>query len=276
MPELPEVQTIVSDLNENGLIGTRINRADVYWKRTIARPDSDEFSTRIERQKISAIFRRGKYIVLQLTGDFLLIHLRMTGRLHIKSPEEEHLPHEHVALDLENGRQLRFHDTRKFGRWYLVRNPEDVLGKLGPEPLDPAFTMSRFAYMLAKRRRAMKPLLLDQSFVAGLGNIYADEALWHARIHPARAASSLSYAEVGALHRAIASVLKEAICNHGTTLGKGSTNFYGVAGRRGDNETHLKVFRKSGMPCPRCADGEIQKTVLSQRSTHFCPKCQIE
>ena len=275
MPELPEVQTVINDLNEIGLISTAIKRAHVYWERTIATPGCKEFRKRIERQRIMAISRRGKYIILQLSEDFLLIHLRMTGRLHIKTADEERLPHEHVVLDLDDDRQLRFHDTRKFGRWYLVRNPEDVLGKLGPEPLDASFTKTRFVDMLAKRRRAVKPLLLDQSFVVGLGNIYIDEALWHASIHPSRSASSLSNSEVEALHRAIQRVLREGLQNLGTTLGTGQTNFYSIAGRRGKNEAHLNVFRRTGMPCARCADSEIKRIVLSQRSTHYCPKCQI-
>lgn len=276
MPELPEVETVVGDLKGTGLMSTRISGSQVYWNRTIATPDRAEFGRRIKGQKIRAISRRGKYIVMQLDGDFLLIHLRMTGRLHVKDTSHERLPHEHVVLEFEDGRQLRFHDTRKFGRWYLVGNPADVLGKLGPEPLNAEFTVTRFGKMLAKRRRALKPLLLDQSFVAGLGNIYTDEALWRAAIHPARLAFSLSDSEVGALHHAILKVLNEAIINQGTTLGNGSANFYRVAGRRGGNETHLKVFRKSGNRCPRCLDGVIVRIVLSQRSTHFCSKCQTE
>lgn len=274
MPELPEVQTIVNDLNNAGLTGATITNARVFWPRTIAIPSFRTFCRMIKGKKISAISRRGKFLVFDFENNhYLLMHLRMSGRIHLISANSKRLKHEHVVLSLDDGRQLRFHDPRKFGRLYLVDNPAKILGKLGPEPLDGKFKLNAFSERLKMRNRLVKPLLLDQTFIAGLGNIYVDEALWEAGIHPCRIAASLSDAEVKALHRAIPKVLKRGLKNLGTTLGTGKTNFYSVASRRGRNEEQLKVFRRTELPCPRCKS-PIERILVGQRSTHICPKCQ--
>jgi formamidopyrimidine-DNA glycosylase len=197
----------------------------------------------------------------------------MSGRLHLVSADTERLKHEHVIIGFEDGRQLRFHDTRKFGRMYLVNNPEKILGNLGLEPLAPAFTAKSFAERLKLRKRLLKPLLLDQTFIAGLGNIYVDEALWEAKIHPCRIASTLSDAEIKTLHRTIPRVLKRGLKNLGTSLGTGKANFYSVARRKGRNRDELNVFRRSALPCPRCK-ATIKKIIVGQRATHICQKCQ--
>ena len=274
MPELPEVQTIVDELNAAGLVKSRITEAKVLWPRTVAMPSAKLFCRRIKGNKISSIWRRGKFLVFDfVNGQHLLIHLRMSGRIHLVSGTSQRLKHEHIILKFADGRQLRFHDTRKFGRMYLVKNPQKIIGKLGPEPLAKAFEAKSFSERLKLRRRQLKPLLLDQTFIAGLGNIYVDEALWEARIHPCRIASTLTNSEMKALHGAIPRVLKRGLKNLGTSLGTGKANFYSVAGRKGRNRDELKVFRRTSLPCPRCKTS-IERIIVGQRSTHICAKCQ--
>ena len=274
MPELPEVQTIVNDLNAANIAGKTIMGAKVFWSRTIAEPSARAFCSRIKGKKISAIRRRGKFIVFDFNKkDHMLLHLRMSGRLHLVPCDLPRKKHEHVILSFKDGRQLRFHDTRKFGRFYLISDDEKILGRLGPEPLASSFTLNIFARSLSARKRLLKPLLLDQTFIAGLGNIYVDEALWESKIDPRRIAASLSKSEIRALHRAIPRVLKRGLKNLGTSLGTGKTNFYSIAKHQGRNRDELKVFRRTDQPCPRC-QATIRRIIVGQRSTHICPKCQ--
>lgn len=274
MPELPEVQTVVNDLNAAGLQGLSITGAEVFWPRTVEPLTPEAFSRQLSGQTIQRIWRRAKYIVWDLSrGDHLLIHLRMSGRLHLAEPEKPREKHEHVILHLNDGRQLRFHDTRKFGRMSLANSADQALGHLGPEPLADDFTAKDFHESLHKHKRQLKPLLLDQSFLAGLGNIYVDEALWEARIHPQRLSSSLSKQESRALHKAIRKVLNKGLKNLGTTLGTGKANFYSVGRRQGRNSDELNVFRRHGLPCPHCQHA-IERLIVGQRSTHICPVCQ--
>ncbi|MBU0699178.1 MAG: bifunctional DNA-formamidopyrimidine glycosylase/DNA-(apurinic or apyrimidinic site) lyase, partial [Proteobacteria bacterium] len=273
-PELPEVQTVVNDLMSSGLIGATITDAQVFWPRTVSKLSPAVFCQRIKQQRLKGVRRRGKYILFDLSGPYhLLIHLRMTGRLNLVESSEPGSKHEHVILNFENQRQLRFHDTRKFGRFYLVQDPETIVGHLGPEPLAPSFTATVLADRLSLRQRMLKPLLLDQSFIAGLGNIYVDEALWEAKLHPCRTASSLSKVEIRSLHRAVLKVLKQALKNLGTTLGAGKSNYYSIAKNKGRNRDRLMVFRRTDLPCFRCST-VIERIVVSQRSTHICPGCQ--
>lgn len=274
MPELPEVQTIVDDLIAHQLVGLQIQSAGVFWSRTIHDMAPSTFCRKLRERRITAIGRRGKYIILSLDGpDTLLIHLRMSGRLLLTPVRRRRDKHEHVWLTFKDGRQLRFHDTRKFGRMYLLDDPQTILAKLGPEPLDRKFTLKHLAEKLKQRGRMLKPLLLDQTFIAGLGNIYVDEALWGARLHPCRLASSLTAKEAGNLHRTIPKVLATGLKNLGTSLGTGKANFYSVASRSGRNKDELKVFRRTGEPCPRCRE-TIERIIVGQRSTHICPRCQ--
>ena len=274
MPELPEVQTLVNDLNTSDLIGNPISSARVYWPRTIAEPSARSFCSKIKGCKFTAIRRRGKYLVFDLNeGATMLLHLRMSGRLHLVPAGSRRLKHEHVVIGFADGRELRFHDTRKFGRISLLMDPAPVLDRLGPEPLAPEFTVSVLSGILNGRRRLLKPLLLDQTVIAGLGNIYVDEALWEAGLHPLRLASSLAKPEIRALRLAIPRVLKKGLKNLGTTLGTGKANFYSVASRRGRNKDQLNVFRRTDLPCPNCGT-RIKRIIVGQRSTHICPKCQ--
>ncbi len=237
-------------------------------------PSVNSFCRRIKGNKISAIWRRGKFLVFDfVNGEYLLIHLRMSGRFHLVSGAPRRQKHEHVIINFDDGRQLRFHDTRKFGRMYLVKKPQKIIGKLGPEPLANTFKTKSFSQQLKLRRRQLKPLLLDQTFIAGLGNIYVDEALWEAGIHPCRIASTLTDSEIKTLHRAIPRVLKRGLKNLGTSLGTGKANFYSIARQKGRNRDELKVFRRTGLPCPRCK-ATIEKIMVGQRSTHICSRCQ--
>jgi formamidopyrimidine-DNA glycosylase len=274
MPELPEVQTIVDELNAANLIGVPISDARVFWARTIAEPSSALFCKRLRGCKFTGIRRRGKYLAFETDNeDTMLLHLRMSGRLHLVSVDTPRIKHEHVIITFIDKKQLRFHDTRKFGRIHLINDPQRILGRLGPEPLEKGFTVKVLADRLGRHKRLLKPLLLDQAFIAGLGNIYVDEALWDAKLHPNRIAAALSMNEIKALHRAIPRVLKRGLKNLGTSLGTGEANFYSVARHSGRNKDDLKVFRRTDLPCPRCKN-TIERIVVGQRSTHICGKCQ--
>jgi formamidopyrimidine-DNA glycosylase len=274
MPELPEVQTIVDDMVAAGLVGRRITEAMVFWPRTIATSSAPAFCRQIRNRAIERIERRAKFILLVLDkGLTLIVHLRMTGRFQWGDGKKRKEKHIHVTLTMDDGRVLCFHDTRKFGRFYLLKEPLDLLGHLGPEPLSSDFTVAVLAQKLMGRQRRVKPLLLDQTFLAGLGNIYVDEALWVARIHPLRAAGGLRSDEVAALHVGIGHVLRQGLQHSGTTLGNGQNNFYSLGKERGSNAGHLKVFRRTGAPCPRCRSA-IQRIIVAQRSTHVCVQCQ--
>jgi formamidopyrimidine-DNA glycosylase len=275
MPELPEVETIARDLNAAGIVGKILTGARVYWARSIATPAVADFCRMIQKKAITGVRRRGKFLVFDLAGGAnLLIHLRMSGRLHWVPQHSERERHEHVVLGFADGSELRFHDTRKFGRVYLTPQAETLLGRLGPEPLDPSFSVGRLHAMLKSRKRQLKPLLLDQRFIAGLGNIYADEALWESKLHPQRSSEALARKEAAALHAAIQRVLRRGLKNLGTSLGSGKANFYSVGRRRGRNRDELNVFRRTGEPCPRCAT-PIRRLIVGQRSTHICPQCQV-
>ncbi len=273
MPELPEVQTVVDDLIRAGVLGSKITDAEVRWHKSVLPLSPEEFRESVSGREILRVGRRAKYIRIDLSGaGTLLIHLRMTGRMDVVDGETEIDPHHRVIIRMGDRRELRLHDTRKFARFVFTTEPRKILGKLGPEPLDPPFDAESFHARLQKRSRIIKPLLLDQTFIAGLGNIYVDESLWSARIHPLRIGSSLSEAESAELIRSIRQVLKTALGNRGTSLGDGEGNYSSAYGR-GRNKETLNVFRRQGEACPRCG-GTIERLVVGQRGTHICPKCQ--
>jgi formamidopyrimidine-DNA glycosylase len=271
MPELPEVETVAQGLRAS-LVGRTITGAEVLWTRSVVPPDPVAFARCLTGQAITDVGRRGKWLVMTLRdGDTLLIHLRMSGRLLLESEPCLDNRHLRVLLSLDDGRRLSFVDQRKFGRLHLTDDPAQVLGALGPEPLSDAFTVERFEEMLRQRRGCIKPLLLNQHFLAGLGNIYADESLWRARIHPLRPANTLAPVEVQRLHEAIRSVLRAAIASGGTTLANGT--FQQADGQVGEFVGKLAVYGQAGQPCLHCGTA-IERTKVSQRSTHFCPQCQ--
>jgi formamidopyrimidine-DNA glycosylase len=274
MPELPEVETVVRDLKAAGLVGLGITHARVLWKRSIAMPSPARFLREIRGLEIRGLARRGKFVVLTLSRRHtLLVHLRMSGRLDVvrSGSQNPPRPHDRVILILNDGRELRFEDPRKFGRVWLVRAPARILGKLGPEPLD--LSAADFSARIAARSRFLKPLLLDQAFIAGIGNIYSDEALWAARLHPQRKSDSLRPGEAVALLKEIHKVLRRGIRNLGTTLGSGKTHFRLPRGKSGRNQEMLCAYGQTGEPCPRCGT-KIVRILVGQRSTHLCPACQ--
>jgi formamidopyrimidine-DNA glycosylase len=274
MPELPEVETYVRDLAPI-LSGRRVVDAQVAWPRTIAWPDAEAFAAQIVGQQFEQFGRRGKYMLLGLaSGLTMVVHLRMTGHLLVVPADAAAAPHTHIVMELDDGCRLIFQDSRKFGRIWLVSDTASVLAKLGPEPLDDAFSAQGLAASLRGRTASIKALLLDQHIVAGVGNIYADESLFRARIHPARPGGSLNDAEIMALQSAVRDVLAEGIANAGSSLGaSGLQNYSRLGGAPGGFQEKFNVFRRTGQPCPRCG-AAIERIVLAQRSTHFCPMCQ--
>ncbi len=271
MPELPEVETLARELN-GVLVGRSIVRAEVCWPGTVAAPDPEVFIRRLAGRRIGEIRRRGKWLLLGLEGEeWLLIHLRMSGRLAVEGADAPEDTHTRVVFYLDDGQRLRFSDPRKFGRMALTARPEEWLGDLGPEPLDPALTPERLAGMLRGRRGRLKPLLTDQRFLAGLGNIYADEVLWRAGLHPLRRADTLTPEEAARLHGAIREVLERAIARRGTTLA--DQRYVLPDGRPGEFAAHLVVYGREGASCPRCG-ASIVRARVGGRSAHFCPQCQ--
>jgi formamidopyrimidine-DNA glycosylase len=270
------VETVVRGLC-GSLIGRTITKVIVHWAGSIGAPDPQDFAWRLTGRTVTGVSRRGKWIVIDLDdGQTLLVHLRMTGQLLLGAtgpPEDEYT---RVVFYLDNGPEtgrehLYFSDMRKFGRLILTDDPSDVLGSLGPEPMADDFTVERFERMLAERRGRIKSLLLNQRFVAGLGNIYVNEALWQARIHPLRPANSLSSEEVRELHRAIRSVLSAAIVEGGTTLDNG--NFKQANGEAGGFAGQLLVYGRGGEPC-ECCGTPLERIKVGQRGTYLCPRCQ--
>jgi formamidopyrimidine-DNA glycosylase len=274
MPELPEVETAVREL-EPELTGRTITAARVFWPRTIAEPLAEEFPARIAGLAFATFDRRGKYMLLGMSDDStLIVHLRMTGKLLLLPAETTPHPHTHVVMELDNGAALHYNDPRKFGRIWLVPDRTTVLAKLGPEPLAAEFGVDDFAARLAGRNAPIKSLLLDQRLVAGVGNIYADEALFRAGIHPTRAGGSLTVDEMMRLHSAIRDVLNAAITHRGSTLGSSNLqNYRRPGGMPGDFQNEFFVYGRTGEPCLVCG-APVARIVLGQRSTHFCPACQ--
>ncbi len=269
MPELPEVETAVRALRAP-LIGRTITGARNAWPRHIALPTPDELRARVVGRRVEAIDRRGKYLVFTLSDDeTLIVHLKMTGHLSVVPADTPPDPYAHTVFELDDGRELRFRDPRKFGRVYLVHDPADVLGPLGPEPLAGEFSAEALAERLARRRRVLKPLLLDQTFLAGIGNIYADEALFDARLQPTRRSDTLTAEEIAALHAAIQKVLALGIAREGASI----STYVKPDGQKGEMQNEVMVFRRTGQSCYNCG-GPIERMVLGGRSTHYCPNCQ--
>jgi formamidopyrimidine-DNA glycosylase len=270
MPELPEVETIRRGLREGSpsnppLPGEQIESARVLWERTLAAPGVDEFCARLPGQSILEVGRRGKFLIFYLSQDALLVHLRMSGDLWVEAQEAPIAPHHRLVLNFRDGLRLAFNDTRKFGRVWLVGDVQDVLAGLGPEPLEPEFTPELLYQRLHKTRRQLKPLLLDQSFLAGLGNIYTDEALHLARLHPLTPADRTSPEQADSLWGAIRGVLEEGIRRNGASID--------WVYRGGDFQNYFRAYRRTGQPCPECG-APIQRILVGQRATHFCPNCQ--
>jgi len=266
MPELPEVETFVRNLRPE-LTGRTIQAAHLLWARTLASPSPEMFAEQIAGREITGLARRAKYLDLQLAGLHLFIHLRMSGDLWLRAIPYQPETHDRLLLELSNRRVLVFNDTRKFGKVWLTAHPEDVVGGLGPEPLDPAFTPAELHTRLQKHRRPIKPLLLDQSFLAGLGNIYTDEALHFSGLHPLRISDTISFDEAARLYHAIQTVLLAGIEHNGASID--------WVYRGGNFQNYFRVYSRAGEPCPVCGT-PIERSVVGQRGTYFCPRCQVK
>jgi len=272
MPELPEVQTVVNFLKptlENKIIESILPEKN--FSKVLVGKSPQFFKKQLNGQKITRIWRRGKYIVMDLTKGHVLVHLRMTGQLFLKNSDSENTKHIRAIFQFRDGSVLCFKDTRKFGRITFMASLAALNDRLGLEPLSEEFTSDWLSAGLKGKNRMMKALLLDQGFIAGLGNIYVDEFLWSARIHPRALSSNVSRPKSRFLHQAIITGLERAIKQKGTTI----INFTFGSGSSGSYQDNLQVFGKQNLPCPRCKT-LIQKIFVSQRGTHFCPRCQIK
>jgi formamidopyrimidine-DNA glycosylase len=265
MPELPEVETISRKLKPD-LVGQTILSADLRWPRTLAFPSPRKFKAQIQGQKILDVGRRAKFLIIHLSDFDLLVHLRMSGDLSMRDSTIRPETHDRLVIKLSGNKSLVFNDTRKFGRVWLTANPEEVLGKLGPEPLGGDFTSEWLHSALHKKHRQLKPLLLDQTFLAGLGNIYTDEALHMARLHPLTVSSSVTAEQAHALHEAIHSVLNEGIRRNGAS--------FDWVYRGGEFQNYFRVYAREDEECPVCGT-RIERILVGQRSTHYCPRCQV-
>jgi formamidopyrimidine-DNA glycosylase len=280
MPELPEVETVARDLGPR-IVGATITGARSSWARTLRTHTPEAFGDAIAGRRIERVGRRGKQLVVELSGDAAMtVHLKMTGQLFVVPAETPMDPYVRLVLELEDGREVRFRDIRKFGRVGLYgRDPvtgelvtevggASVFGDIGPEPLDPAFSLRDFRRSIRRRKGRLKPLLLDQSFLAGVGNIYADEALWAARLHPLRTAGTLRPSDERHLYEAIRRILAEAVERRGSSI-----DDYTAPDGDGEMQEHLQVYQRTGEPCPRCGR-PVKRIVIGGRSTHFCSWCQ--
>ena len=276
MPELPEVETVRRQL-EPALVGRRFERVAIFDPRLVQPADPDEVARRLEGERVAAVERRGKYLIVRFeSGRALLVHLRMTGSLrHVAAGRTlEPDPYRRAVVSLDDGSDVGYRDVRRFGTWVLLDRDETepyLASRLGEEPFARRFTAAALAERLASRRAPIKAAILDQRAVAGLGNIYADEALWRARIHPSRRAGALSAAEVARLHRAVRAALATGIERQGATLRDYAT----PDGASGGMQHEFKVYGRAGEPCPRCG-AAIAKTRAAGRGTWFCPRCQRE
>jgi formamidopyrimidine-DNA glycosylase len=274
MPELPEVETVRSQIAP-ALEGRELVRVEILDPRLTRPADPEAVASRLHGERVESVERRGKYVVVRFeSGSVLLIHLRMTGSLiYVPGGVTGHDSHRRAVVTLDNESDVVYRDVRRFGTW-LVLEPDEVepylAARLGSEPLERPFTARVLAARLAGRRAPVKAAILDQRTVAGLGNIYADEALWRARIHPLRPAGSLTEPEVRRLHRGIRRALEAGIARQGATL----RDYRRPDGRPGSMQKEFKVYGRDGEPCPRCRT-TIAKTRAGGRGTWFCPGCQV-
>jgi formamidopyrimidine-DNA glycosylase len=270
MPELPEVETIARYLRDGRpgyppVVGRRITGAELRWPRSIADPTPEKFAGQISGQTVKSIGRRGKFLRLNLSQQVLLVHLRMSGDIYPQLNTADANPHHRVILNLDQDLDLCFEDTRKFGRLWLLDDPSRVLDRLGVEPLGDEFTPQWLYAGLQARNRQLKPLLLDQQFIAGLGNIYTDEALYASQLHPLMISSQVSQSQAELLWQSIRTALNRAIQRNGTSID--------WVYRGGDYQQYLQVYGRKGDPCQRCGTPVI-RILVGQRGTHLCPKCQ--
>lgn len=273
MPELPEVETIRRGLTCQ-VEGRQIVAVDIRLPRLITGQTAEEFIERVVGRRILLLDRRGKYLLFRLEDDMtLVIHLRMTGRLYCRKPNDAPDSYARLIFDLDNGDRLVFADVRTLGTLSALRSEElgiiHGLATMGPEPLSTEFTIDYLTQVLASRKGKIKSLLLDQQIIGGLGNIYVDESLAMAGIHPERTGASISHEELSKLHQAINAVIHEALSHKGTTF----RDYRDSYGKSGGHQQHLRVYGRKGEICETCGE-RIVRTEVGGRGTHFCPNCQ--
>ena len=270
MPELPEVETVTRYIKPK-LIGKSIKSLKIpnHYYNVLENGSESTYSNFLIGKKIVDIIRRGKYIIFKLSKGFLLIHLRMTGKILLNKNDIKHIKYVSFNLKFINNSELYFEDIRKFGKIYISNNLNWLEERLGIEPLTLKFDANYLFINLQKHKRMIKPLLLDQKFIAGIGNIYADESLWKAGIHPKAISNKIKQAKVIKLAKAIKNILSKAISYNGSTI----INFTYDKNKGGDFSKKLQVFGKQNKPCPNCNE-LIVKKIIAQRGTHYCKKCQ--
>ena len=269
MPELPEVETVKNELAPH-IIGRCVTNVTHLWEKIVKEPPPPEFISRIAGQKITDISRHGKYLIVSLSsGDKLILHLKMTGSLLLEKNDAEPPKFTRAIIHLDSGQNIYFRDPRKFGVLKLVKNTKEIDAKLGPEPLEETFTLKVFTERLTNRKAPIKALLLDQKFLAGVGNMYADEALFAARIDPRRASNSLKKPEIKRLYDAIHQVLLEGLKYGGASV----VTYFHPDGSVGTAHQHFNVAHGQKKACPVCGV-PIERIVVRGRGTYYCPKCQ--
>ena len=268
MPELPEVETIKRDLAPK-IIGCKFTGVTLYWPKMVQIPSPQAFARRLISKHIDGMDRRGKYLIFRLaSGETFILHLRMSGSLRLDSEYPDD-PYIRAIFSLDDGTNLYFRDPRKLGVMWLVDDENDVVGKLGPEPLDASFTEDALGSIIDRCAAPIKALLCDQGLIAGVGNMYADETLFAAAIHPLRRADSLSRSEITRLHRSLRKILRDAIDSGGASI----SDYVRPDGNPGQAQFVFKVAHQLRKPCPACGT-PIERIPIRQRGSYFCPKCQ--
>jgi formamidopyrimidine-DNA glycosylase len=281
LPELPEVETIARSLRnpvelpfENsvsiqtrpGIVGRVVSSVELFWSRSLVTPTLEEFGSTLNGKAVLSVGRRGKFLVIEFSGCWVFIHLRMSGDIRVEPVRVDGgEKHDRLAIRFTDGVQFVFNDPRKFGRVWLVEDPSQVTGSLGYEPFSDQLTGESFHWMLHSTSRRIKPFLLDQKCIAGLGNIYTDEALFLAGLHPLTPCSAITELQGESLLRSIRWVLDEGIRRNGASID--------WVYRGGDFQNYFRVYQRTGEPCSVCGT-KIERTVVGQRGTHFCPQCQ--
>jgi len=260
MPELPEVDSYRTGLDKM-IKGWKLKGGTSIWPKAC----TDDFDI-VNNQKITGFDRRGKYLIINLSNDYIVVHLRMTGRIDITNESPKYTT---VEFNFENKKKMCLVDYRKFGKIWITNDVKQIIDNLGIEPLSRKFTVNKLNKLLSKRTGAIKPLLLNQAFIAGIGNYLADEILFRSSIHPLRKADTLSKNEIKELYLSIKYIIRKSIDYGGTTF----LTFRGPEGKKGDFWKKLQVFRKTGEPCPHCKS-PIKRIVVGQRGTHYCENKQ--
>jgi formamidopyrimidine-DNA glycosylase len=269
VPELPEVETVKNELAPC-IIGRKITDVVLLWPGIVKEPSPEEFRTRLIGQEITGITRRGKYLPLSLSGgDSLIVHLKMTGSLLVQQDSAEPPRFARAIFHLDNDTDIVFRDPRKFGVLRLVKDRNSIIGKLGPEPFDESFTPEALGHILLRRKAPVRALLTEQGLIAGIGSMYADEALFAARIHPMRSGASLTHEEIRSLHKEIRRILWEGIENKGASV----NTYYRPNGSKGTAHYQFKVAHRFKEPCYTCGT-PIERIKVRNRGSYFCPKCQ--